>query len=160
MSYLLADMVEVLGSRASTLAGKNPRLALMLGVVVIWLGLKGFLLAISLFVRGETFPTIHVSGTLTVSGDSPIHGFVAFTPLVESAGGTVIATVRNGDFSAPRVPACVNRVVVEAVRETGAKKLIQGVLTPETVSVVSDEYRHGVEIDLTQLRGPLSINLE
>lgn len=104
---------------------------------------------------GGGVSTVTLEGAVSVDGTPAEKGLISFTPLKSGAGKAVSAEIRDGRYRAEKVP--VGRVLAQfnAVKETG--KMIQdndpaeaGASYPETINLIPQKHRSGVEITLSE----------
>lgn len=95
---------------------------------------------------GESWPTVPLSGTVTVDGKPVERGHISFAPLEKDMGPDASAPIVNGRYEL-RAPKGKVRVFLQGTRETGRMITQFGKEEPEVVSVIPERYAAGIEID-------------
>ena len=98
---------------------------------------------------GPGFPSARLEGTVTVDGQPVETGNISFTPTQADRGSGATATISGGRYVAEGVPQGKVRVYFDATRETGRTIEQFGKPYPETVNVIPEKYRAGMEIDVS-----------
>ena len=97
---------------------------------------------------GHKYQGTSLSGSVTVGGQPIEKGTISFVPTGD--GPVVSAPITNGSYTTEeRVPVGKVRVTFIAIKETGATKTEGGRTLPETVSLIPDKYKDGIEKDIT-----------
>ena len=110
------------------------------------------ILAISLVIAGcsgRGYPTTKLEGRVTVAGQPVEQGVITFTPLASNSGAGASAPISSGQYVVESVPLGMVRVHFTAFKKTGRTLLVFGQPTPETVGVIPEKYRAGIEIEVT-----------
>ncbi len=101
---------------------------------------------------GSSGPAANVQGAVSIGGEPVAEGMISFTPMESDAGMPATAEIRNGRYEASGVPLGRVLVQIHASRETG-KMLTdeaEGGQYPETIDIVPDKYRSGIEITVAE----------
>jgi hypothetical protein len=112
------------------------------------IALIGLLTAVELAgCGGPKFPTARLEGTVTVDGVPVEKGNISFTPI---QGGRLSATaaITGGRYVAEGVPQGKVRVDFQGTKETGKTVMQFDKPYPETVDVIPQKYRTGMEIEV------------
>jgi hypothetical protein len=91
-------------------------------------------------------PTAQLAGKVMVDGQAVGRGRIQFFPTKQ--GQPDDAEITDGRYAAERVPSGKVRVAFTATKETGKMIDQHGHLTPETVSIIPEQYRSGTEIEV------------
>lgn len=109
--------------------------------------------------NGRGYATAMVDGRVIVNGDAVEQGNITFTPLQAGRGHGVTAAILAGRYVAKDVPQGKVRVDFYAIKETGRTVTDFGKPQPETVNVIPDKYRAGVEIEIGADKNSRDFNL-
>jgi hypothetical protein len=91
-------------------------------------------------------PTARLAGRVTIDGRPIAQGRIQFFPI--TAGGQPDDTeIKDGEYAAEHVPRGKVRVVFLSAKETG-KIIHDGHDYPEIASIIPDQYRSGIDIDV------------
>ena len=93
-------------------------------------------------------PTSRLEGSVTLDGEPLEQGTISFAAI--DGGASAAAEIVAGQYQAEGVPRGKVRVTFQATKETGKTIDMMGKSTPERINVIPDEYRTGVEIEVTQ----------
>ena len=114
------------------------------------LALVGSLAAVGIAgCGGPGFPTARLEGTVTVDGQPVEKGNISFTPTQADRGSGATATISSGHYVAQGVPQGKVRVYFDATKETGRTTEQFGKQYPETVNVIPEKYRAGLQIEVS-----------
>ncbi len=93
-----------------------------------------------------TYPTAHLAGAVTISGQPVGEGKIVFLPLEAAHGPSVGSNIINGRYDCRTAPRGRLLVQVYAVRPTGKKLQVMGSKIPELINIVPQEHRDGIEV--------------
>lgn len=108
---------------------------------------------------GSKFPTLKVSGKVTLDGAPLESGGISFVPAGEGQddGGTI----KNGEYSLTKSPKGKVKVFITASKATG--KMLPGASSskeiPEVVNLIPKKYASGIDQEITQSRRDLNFEL-
>ncbi len=94
----------------------------------------------------QGYPTVRLEGCVRVNGHPIEQGNITFTPLQSDQGASVAARIESGNYVVVKAPRGKVRVDFHAVKETGKTIMQYGKPYPETVNVIPEKYRAGLEI--------------
>jgi hypothetical protein len=92
---------------------------------------------------GHKYAGTNITGNVTIGGQPVEKGNLQFVPAPETKGTIVSAEVRNGRYTAEKVPTGLVRVMLVATRETGETEEFRGKQVPKLTSIVPDKYKDG-----------------
>ena len=97
---------------------------------------------------GRGYSTALVEGRVTIKGEPVKQGNLTFTPLQPGRGRGVTAAIVAGRYIAKDVPQGKVRVDFYATKETGRMVAAFDKSIPETINIIPDKYRAGMEIEV------------
>jgi hypothetical protein len=98
------------------------------------------------------YPAAKLEGAVTVAGKPLADGLIMFMPQERGRGSGVRAPIKNGRYSADKVPLGEVLVTFNALQETGRK--VESVISPgkplpEQVDLIPEQYRSGIALEVT-----------
>jgi hypothetical protein len=91
-------------------------------------------------------PTARLEGKVMVDGQAIPSGRIQFFP--RGLGQPDDAEISDGHYLAEHVPSGKVRATFTAIKATGKMIHEHGHVTPETVSIIPEQYRSGIEIEV------------
>lgn len=108
---------------------------------------------------GSKFPTVKVSGKVTLDGQPLAKGSINVSP--QGEGQDDAAPIVNGAYTLTKAPKGKVKVYFSAVQETG--KMLPGTSgsaeIAEVKNIIPDKYAAGVDQEITQSREDLNFEL-
>ena len=99
---------------------------------------------------------------MSVDGTAIEQGIISFTPMEVGAGAAVTADIRGGQYHALAVPLGRVLIQIHATKDTGKMLTDEaegGGLYAETIDLVPDKYKTGIEFTVTEGSGSHDIEL-
>lgn len=112
--------------------------------------------------KETAYPGVKLEGTVTIAGKPLADGLILFMPHEHGRGGGVKAVVKDGRYTADKVPTGKVRVTFNAMQETG--RMIEsasspGKLLPERIDLIPAKYRSGVPLEVKEEQLKQDFNL-
>jgi hypothetical protein len=101
-----------------------------------------------------------LKGKVTVDGVVLTEGSLAFFPEDSGKGkGVFVQIGTNGLYNAPKVPLGKTRITVTAMKKSGKKINVFDREMDEMISVIPEQYKSGILIDISSGQTELNIEL-
>jgi hypothetical protein len=97
---------------------------------------------------GTSFPVSTVEGMVAVDGKPVPEGSISFTPLESNTGQAISTEIRDGKYHSKQVPRGRSLVIITAMQDTGEKHVEFGIEYPKLKSIVPEQYRSGIELNV------------
>lgn len=115
-----------------------------------WLTAIGVMASLAMIgCGGRWYSTARLEGQVAIDGRPIAQGNITFTPLQPGRGSGASTTIESGRYIVQNVPQGRVRVDFHAVKETGRTVMQFGKPYPETVNIIPDKYRAGLEIEVS-----------
>jgi hypothetical protein len=97
---------------------------------------------------GKQYAVAQMEGSVSVDGKAIPEGSIAIAPLASGQGRGVNGEIVEGRYAVNNVPIGKVRVYLTAVKKTGKILQFGNQSAPEKISLIPDQYREGIELDI------------